>query len=465
MAGMRPSMAERKVFTLQQLCASIKKSIDDATGGHAFWVKAEIAGINAQKHVYVDLVQHKDGVRVAVMRGIIWQYRMGAVRHALGEELPNILKEGAEIMFHARVQYSALYGMALHIEDVDLAYSLGELERRKKATIDTLRAEGLFDLNRALPEPLVIQRLALITSVGSAAYADFMQHLKANEYGYRFHIAVFPSSVQGDGAPAELRAALAKIDPTLFDAVILIRGGGSKLDLEAFNDLELCRAIARMPIPVMTGIGHDVDVSVVDMIAQSPHKTPTAIADHLIDKCLYFETSLNGFLVGIQRVMSETFTERKERMSAYAEMLRQRPTSYCQQERGRMHTAVGQFARTATEQLKELGKRMDQHANALAVLPLRRVKQVEDPRLREQRMLLDQFANRGLRALMDRVHGMQDAIQLLDPDKIMARGFSVARHQGNPVLDPGQLNVGDILETTFAHGRTRSTINSIEPNG
>jgi len=458
-------MEQRKVFTLQQLCASIKKSIDDATGGGAFWVKAEIAGINSQKHVYLDLVQHKDGVRVAVMRGIIWQYRMGAVRHALGEELPNILKEGAEIMFLARVQYSALYGMALHVEDVDLAYSLGELERRKKATIDTLRQEGLFDLNRALPEPPVIQRLALITSVGSAAYADFMQHLKANEYGYVFHITEFPSAVQGEGAPAELRAAMAKIDHSMFDAVILIRGGGSKLDLEAFNDLELCRAIARLPIPVMTGIGHDVDVSVVDMIANSPHKTPTAIADHLIDKCLYFETSLNGFLVGIQRVMSTTFTERKERMSAFSEMLRQRPAAYCQQERGRMHTAVGQFARGVTEELKSSGKRMDQHANALAVLPLRRVKQVEDPRLREQRMLLDQLAHRGLRGLLERVHGMQDAIQLLDPDRILARGFSVARHQGKPVLDPTRLNVGDTIETTYAHGRTLSTISTIEPNG
>ncbi len=458
-------MEQRKVFTLQQLGTSIKKSIDDATGGQAYWVKAEIAGINAQKHVYLELAQHRDGVRVAVMRGIIWQYRMGAVREALGVEMPNILKEGAEIMFLARVQYSALYGIALHIEDVDLAYSLGELERRKQATIATLRSEGLFDLNRALPEPLVIQRLALITSVGSAAYSDFMQHLKSNEYGYKFHIEVFPSAVQGDGAPTELKAALAKIDHTLYDAVVLIRGGGSKLDLEAFNDLGLCRAIATLPIPVMTGIGHDVDVSVLDMIAQSPHKTPTAIADHLIDKCLYFETSLNGFLVGIQRVMSESFTERKERMSSFSEMLRQRPISFCQKQRGGLHTAVGQFARTATEQLKELGKRMDQHAHALTVLPMRRVKQVEDPLLREQRMLLDQLANRGLRTLLDRVQGMQEAIQLLDPERIMARGFSVARCQGTPVIDAKRLQVGDILETTYAHGKTRSTVNSIEPNG
>lgn len=458
-------MDERKVFTLQQLCASLKNKIDDATKGRSFWVKAEIAGINAKKHVYLELVQHTEGVRVAVLRGVIWQHRMGAVRHSLGSELPNILKEGAEILLCATVQYSALYGLALHIEAVDLAYSLGALERRKQATILTLRNEGLFDLNRELPEPPVIQRIALITSVGSAAYSDFMQHLTANEYGYKFHVTTFPSSVQGDAAPLELLSALSKVDPALFDAVVLIRGGGSKLDLDAFNDLALCRAIALMPIPVMTGIGHDIDISVVDMIAKSPHKTPTAIADHLIDKFLYFETSLSGFIVSIQRVMGESFTARKEWLSTYSEMLRQRPISFLQRERGGLHTATGQFARNATEHIKHMDRLLNDRVNGLTVLPLRRVKQVEEPLLRQQRAMLDQFAERGLRALLEKVNGMQEAIALLDPQRTMARGFSITRHQGIPVTDPSTLHEGDLIETTFAQGRARSTINSIEPHG
>jgi exodeoxyribonuclease VII large subunit len=390
---------------------------------------------------------------------------MRGIREALGDELPNILKAGAEILFLATVQYNPVYGLGLHVEEVDITYSLGELERRKRATIATLRAEGLYDLNRALPEPLVIQRIALITSVGSAAYSDFMQHLAGNEYGYRFHVEVFGSSVQGDLAPAELCAALARIDPARFDAVVLIRGGGSKLDLEAFNDLGLCRRIALTPIPVMTGIGHDVDVSVVDLIAKSPHKTPTAIADHLLDKCLYFETSLNGFLVGIQRTMTEHFSARKERMSTHSETLRQRPRAYCQEQRRELHTSTGMFARSVTEKLKDHGKRMDQHGNGIEVLPMRRLKQVEEPRLRELRIALDRTARQSLRSLLDRVGGMRDAIELLDPEKTMARGFSITRHNGQPITDPASLQVGDTLETTFAQGRTLSTINTIERNG
>ena len=458
-------MEQRKFFTLQQLCASIKKRIEAGTEGRSFWVKAEVAGINAQKHVYLDLVQHQDGARVAVLRGIIWQYQMRTVRANLGDELPNILRQGAEILFLASVHYSEVYGISLHIEDVDLSYSLGELERRKRATVETLRAEGLFDLNRALPEPMVIQRIALITSVGSAAYTDLMQHLKTNEHGYQFHVQVFPAAVQGEHAPRELREALAAIDTERFDAVVLIRGGGSKLDLEAFNDLALCRDVANLPIPLMTGIGHDVDVSVVDMIAKSPHKTPTAIADHLIDKCLYFETGLNGFLVGIQRVMSDTFTTRKEWLSMFTEMLRQRPRSYCQQRRGVLHTAVGQFARNTIDQLTDRGKRMDQQVHFLSVFPLRRLKQVEEPLIREAQLTLDQAAHRGLRALIERVNGMREAIQLLDPEKIMARGFSVARHKGSVVGTTNELQAGDVLETTFAQGRAWSTINTIEPHG
>lgn len=458
-------MPEQKVFSLLQLCTSVQRRMDEATHGLAYWVRAEIAGIDDRKHVYLELVQHQDGKRVAVMRGIIWQPRMRDIRAALGDELPNILKEGAEIMFQARVRYSPLHGLALHIEGVDLAYSLGEMERRKKATIDTLRAEGLFDRNRSLPEPMVVQRIALVTSVGSAAHADFMRHLENNEYGYRFHVQVFAAAVQGEAAPAGLRKAISALDPALFDAVVLVRGGGSKLDLEAFNDLGLCRLVADLPIPVMTGIGHDVDVSVVDLIAKSPHKTPTAVADHLVDKCLYFETGLNGFLVGMQRAVSGSFGLRKERMSAHAELLRQRPRAYCQERRAVLHGTAGRFVRTTTGMVREASLGIAQHARSLSMLPLRRISHVEGPRLLDIRSTLERTARQGLHELTHRIEGMHDAIRLLDPSRVLARGFSITRLNGEPISDASVLRPGETLETTFAKGRARSIIDTIEPHG
>jgi exodeoxyribonuclease VII large subunit len=449
-------------FTLHQLSSALKKRIDEATGGRAFWVKAEVASISAKRHLYIELVQHQDGARIAVMRGIIWQEHMRTIREALGDELPNILKDGAEILVLAKVNFSPLYGASLHIEQVDLSYSLGELERRKRETIATLRDEGLFDRNRLVPEPMVIQRIALITSAGSAAYNDLMQHLEANEYGYRFHVHLIDSTVQGDGAAFQLRKAMVRASTLTVDAVVIIRGGGSKLDLEAFNDLELCRVAARMDLPVITGIGHDVDISVLDMIARSPHKTPTAVADHLINKCLYFETGLSGFLVNIQRTMSERFAVRKEQLSAHSEVLRLRPTMQCQRARAYLNERAAGLAREVTVVLHSYDRQIQVKSSSLATLPIQRLRHVEQVRIREAKARLDEFATRGLSTLQERVQAMQDAIRLMAPERLMARGFSITRKQGTALTDVSGLSIGDEIHTTYSHGRTRAIIQAIE---
>jgi exodeoxyribonuclease VII large subunit len=455
-------MDTRGFYTLHQLSSALKKRIDEATGGRAFWVKAEVASISAKRHLYLELVQHQDGARIAVMRGIIWQESMRTIRDTLGEELPHILKEGAEILFLAKVNYSPLYGASLHIEQVDLSYSLGELERRKRETIATLRAEGLFDRNRSVPEPVVIQRIALITSAGSAAYTDLMQHLEANEYGYRFHVHLIDSTVQGDGAALQLRKALLKASTLTVDAVVIIRGGGSKLDLEAFNDLDLCRAAARLDLPVITGIGHDVDISVLDMIARSPHKTPTAVADHLINKCLYFETGLSGFMVSIQRSMSERFAARKEQLSAQAEVLRLKPTMRCQYVRASLYELTAALAREVTEVLHTHDRSLQARTSALATLPLQRIRLVEQVRIKDARSRLDEFAMRGLRSLHERMQALQEAIHLMAPERLLARGFSITRKQGRAITDVTGLNIGDEIHTTYSQGSTRAIIQAIE---
>lgn len=451
-------MSDRKVFSLLQLCTAIQRQIEAATQSGPYWVKAEIAQINHQRHVYMELVQHVEGRRVAVLRGIIWQPTMRGIREALGDELPHVLKEGAEVLLQASVQYHPVHGLALHILAVDLSYSLGELERRKQAALAALRNEGLFDLNRSLPEPLVMQRIALVTSPGSAAYSDFMQHLAANEYGYRFHVKLFAAAVQGITAPLELRKALEAIDPQAFDAVVLIRGGGSKLDLEAFNDLDLCRALARMPVPVLTGIGHDVDVSVADLIAHGAHKTPTAVADHLVDKCLYFETGLNSFLVRMQRTVGDAFSARKEAVQVWSEQLRQRPRSLVQEQRSLLQHGAQQFSHRAHDLLQRTDRALERQARDLVAHAGRRIKEHERPALEAHRASLDQLAHAALKTMVQRVGSIQETIALLDPERVMAKGFSITRHHGAVVKDAAQLVHGDVLETTFAQGTVRSIV-------
>ncbi|MCB0782573.1 MAG: exodeoxyribonuclease VII large subunit [Flavobacteriales bacterium] len=458
-------MPDRRIYSLKQVCDALERQINNATGGNTFWIKAEIAGYRLRRHAYMELVEHRDGQRVAVLRGVIWGSRYRLIEEELGGDLPNVLKEGSEILFRARVRFHAVYGLSLELEEIDLSYALGELERRKQETIATLKKEGLFDLNRQVHEPMVIQRIALITSPGTAAWQDFMDHLLENERGYQFHVHLFEASVQGDRAAAELRAALQRIDPSCFDAVVMVRGGGSKLDLEPFNDLELGRLVARLPIPVMTGIGHDVDVSVVDMIAKSPHKTPTAIADYLVDKCLNFESALNSFLVDIDRRVGEVFKFQRDRISTWAEVLRSRPVVKCQTERGALSKRTATFTRTAQAHLTREASSLERFRDGLRTLPVQKLRQLESARIREMHLALDAFARRGLQALLVRVQGMREAVQLLAPDRLLARGFSITRHQGRALTDPAAVQVGDELETTFARGRARSTITHIKPHG
>ena len=173
-------MEERKVFTLLQLGTAIKRRIDEATNGTSFWIKAEIATIKVMNHAYLELVQHRDGQKVAVMKATIWATALERIQQELGDERANILKDGVEVVLRAKANYHLVYGLSLVVEDIDLSFNISMLEKRKQETIAALKREGLYDLNRFVHMPMVIQRIALVASLGSAAYTDFMKHLAVN---------------------------------------------------------------------------------------------------------------------------------------------------------------------------------------------------------------------------------------------------------------------------------------------
>lgn len=305
-------MEERKVYTLKQVGQAIRNKIAEATQGAPFWVTAEIASFKVNRHAYLDLVQHEDGEKVAVMKGIIWGGTLGRVMRELGDDSRNILKDGVETLFLARPNYHLVYGLSLVIEAIDHTYTISALERRKQETVAALKAQGLYDMNRETVMPRVVQRIALVASEGTAAYADFMRHLERNEHGHVYHVSLFNTMVQGETAASEMRMALEAIDPTRFDVVVAIRGGGSRLDLEPFNDLDLARTAARLPIPLLTGIGHDTDISVLDLIAHGHHKTPTAVADWIVDHNADFEAGLANMLTQVHTACSRPLPIRRK---------------------------------------------------------------------------------------------------------------------------------------------------------
>lgn len=457
-------MAERKIFTLSQIGVAIDRQISAAAGDALYWIRAEIANIRIARHAYLELCEHRQGAKVAVLRGVIWGSTLTAIQEALGAEAANILKHGVEILFCARVEFHLVHGLSLVIEEIDPSFNIGALEQRKKRTIEQLKAEGLYDRNRFVPMPMIIQRVALITSPGSAAHSDFMKHLEENEHNYRFHVHLFAAAVQGEGATEELRAAFARVDVRHFDAIAIIRGGGSKLDLEPFNDLELVRLAAQCPIPILTGIGHDVDISVLDLIARSPHKTPTAVADHLVDRFVNYESRMNNYLVGIQNAMMRTFAQQKERLSAILQITKARPLARCQEVRGSLRSTTTSLAGQVKENLRAAQRQLDEHASGLRMIPARRLARVEAEGVQVLAGRLRLIVDQRMVSWMARLNGLKESMDLLSPERTLGRGYSITRSQGKAITDAGRLQVGDELETTFAHGRSLSIIKHIEPH-
>ncbi len=282
-------MREGDYLELHELQQIIREGVEDAVP-EEMWVRAEIASIQQRGngHCYMELCQSGPSGPVAKVRAVIWRSQAPAVLGKFAAATGSPLQPGVSVIFEVRVNYSELYGLTLVVSDVDVEHTLGEAELRRRETLERLEKEGLIDLQKELALPDVPYRLAVISAPDAAGYGDFRRHLLENEYGFAFDVRLYPATMQGDGAPESIIASLDRVaaaqQPTIsFDAVLILRGGGSTLDLACFDDYELCAAIARFPLPVFTAIGHDRDTHIADLVACEAVKTPTALADLFID--------------------------------------------------------------------------------------------------------------------------------------------------------------------------------------
>ncbi|MFN7115324.1 MAG: exodeoxyribonuclease VII large subunit [Saprospiraceae bacterium] len=263
----------------------------------ALWISCEIAQISeARGHYFLDLVQKSETEEtiVAQASAIIWQNNLRQLRRKIGITLNGVLQEGMEVMVKAKVDFNERYGFKLIIEDIDPAYSLGKLALKRRQIVEQLQKENLLHQQKSLSLPLVLQRIAVISSERAAGYQDFLQHLQQNPYGYQFYLHFFQSTMQGDLVESEMLRQLNTIAKAKenFDCVVIIRGGGARLDLNAFDNFNLCKAVTSLKIPVFTGIGHDIDETVLDLVAHASLKTPTAVADFIVHHNLQFEGTL-----------------------------------------------------------------------------------------------------------------------------------------------------------------------------
>ena len=289
---------EKEHIDLLELQNRLKQGIEGLFSSR-IWIKAEISAVKARTggHCYMELSQSDDKGLVAKASAIIWSSRFRFIAPYFESVTGSPLKEGMTVLVEVQVNYSQLYGMSLIINDIDPEYSLGVRALERQKTIERLQAEGLMDLQKELALASLPYRIAVISAEDAAGYRDFMRHLHENPYGFAFETVLYPALMQGADCPDSIIAALDAVNESeeKYDVVMILRGGGAKLDLACFDDYDLAAVIAQYPLPVLTAIGHDQDHHVCDMVAYEYLKTPTALADFILEMYEDEDARLSSF--------------------------------------------------------------------------------------------------------------------------------------------------------------------------
>ena len=308
---------------LTELLARVKEGVEDAFPDR-YWVKAEIGSWSprANGHCYLNLTQSDRGKPVADIRAMIWKWNFPQLKAFFEQETGQTLQAGLTVLVRVQVSFSEMFGMSLFIDDIDPAFTVGEQALAKKKAIEKLTAGGYLEMQQELALPRLPYRLAVITSKTAAGYGDFRRHLLENEAGYAFRLDLYEALMQGEQAPASIIAALAEAQEQPCDAILILRGGGSDMDLACFDDFDLAVAIATCPAPVVTAIGHDRDFHIADLVANRSVKTPTALADLFLDAYAAEDAHLDDLQLRVRRAVADRLNGMARKVDSLAQRLR-----------------------------------------------------------------------------------------------------------------------------------------------
>ena len=313
-----------KQYTLSELCSCIDEALSMELND-TYWVRAEIASLTERGHCYMELVEKANNNAIAAkLRATCWQHVYHLLSAYFANETGQTLAVGMQVLLQVEVSFHAVYGLSLNVVGIDPTFTLGDLARQRQLTIQRLQEDGVMDLQRSLPLPLLPRRVAVISAADAAGYGDFCHQLQSNSGGFRFRTQLFPAVMQGEQSPASIIAALQQIAATtdLYDLVVIVRGGGATTDLRNFDDYSLAFHCANFPLPIIAGIGHTRDVSVVDMVVHTSVKTPTAAAEWLIAAMQAQADRLGELQLRLQRVVQMAIRKQHSKLDALWQSLR-----------------------------------------------------------------------------------------------------------------------------------------------
>ena len=313
-----------KQYTLSELCQAIEQVLQFELGD-TYWVRAEIASLTERGHCYMELVEKaKNNTVAAKLRATCWQQVYHLLSAYFATETGQTLSVGMQVLLQVEVSFHSVYGLSLNVVGIDPTFTLGDLARQRQLTIQRLQEDGVMDLQRALTIPSLPRRIAVISAADAAGYGDFCHQLLSNNSGFLFRTQLFPAVMQGDQSPASIIAALEQIAYQVeqYDVVVIVRGGGATTDLRNFDDYSLAFHCANFPLPIIAGIGHTRDVSVVDMVVHTSVKTPTAAAEWLISAMQEQADRLAELQLRLQRIAQHAIRKQQHQLDNLWQSLR-----------------------------------------------------------------------------------------------------------------------------------------------
>ena len=405
-------------YSLLELNRLVRATIED-TLCEQYWLEAEIGQIGENNgHCYLEFIQKVEGHNTPVARAKAkcWRNVWGSVRPYFEHTTGQTLTLGMKVLVLVHPDFHEAFGFSWIVDDIDPRFTLGDMARRRQEIIRQLKAEGVFDLNRELPLPLFTQRIAVISSSTAAGYGDFCRQLEENTRGFRFSVTLYESLMQGEGVERGIISALDKINAHIddYDCVVIIRGGGATSDMSGFDSLLLAENVANFPRPVITGIGHDRDECILDMVSHTRVKTPTAAAAFLID--------------------------RLEQVARRIDDAADRITSYVQH-------------RMEIEKM-----RLSRAAERIPIL----FSLVKSKQENKMEALNQRIASAVLRLIDRRRHTLdilEQRTKSLDPTLLLQRGYTITLVNGHALRSPSAVKPGDIIVTRLADGTVKSTVN------
>jgi exodeoxyribonuclease VII large subunit len=435
----RETFNDRPVYSLSEICGSIK-SVINKIYTRAYYVKAEIIRLNRYPysgHCYPELVEKEGDKIVTQMRGVIWKTQVDAINEKFMKITGEVLKDNIRILCLATIEFSAQYGLALYIQDIEPSYTLGELMKNKMAVIARLKEEGVFEANKRLPLPLLPKRVAVISVETSKGYSDFMVTLKENNWGYCFECKLFPSILQGEKAIGTITSQLDAIAQRQqdFDCVVIIRGGGGDVGLSCYDDYSLAHKVATFPLPIISGIGHSTNESVTDMVSYANKITPTEVAYFLIQQ-------FHNFAIQVE--------EAQEKMVHFLENFFTREKHLIEQIEHSYQLTASRLLSQEKHQIEQLEHRYQLLSKALITQEKSQLENLYKMMLLSAKQLFV-IKNKEL-------ENLEEKIKLLHPEQVLKRGYSITRLNGKAITDASTVKAGDQLVTTLHQGEVTSVV-------